>query len=201
MVYSRQRDLLITEPAHHIAMIETATQWVVDRYPQNSLHLVRALEWLDRIAPGSAGPVRLATLTHDMERAFPGPDQPVWNGNEDVEYYIAHSNRSARIVGAWLGEQAADAELIGQVEDLIKVHEFGGWPEADLVQAADSLSFLDVNIDLFLGFVRTGRFTAAQVQAKFDYSHNRIRIPQLRDLSLPMLERATARLRTELVNA
>jgi hypothetical protein len=175
-------------------MIETARQWVVDRYPQNSLHLVRALEWLDRIAPGSAEPVRLATLTHDMERAFPGPDQPVWNGNEDYDYYVAHSNRSARIVGEWLRERKADPELVRQVEELIKVHEFGGWPEADLVQAADSLSFLDVNIDLFLGFVKSGRFTAAQVQAKFDYSHNRIRIPWVRELSLPMLERATARL-------
>lgn len=175
-------------------MIETARQWVIDRYPYNSLHLVRSLEWLDRIAPGSAEPVRLATLTHDMERAFPGPDQPVWNGDEDLDYYVAHSNRSARIVGEWLREQRADPELIRQVEELIKVHEFGGWPEADLVQAADSLSFLDVNVDLFLGFVKSGRFTAAQVQAKFDHSHNRIRIPWVRDLSLPMLQRATARL-------
>ena len=194
MVHSRQRNLSAAEPADHKLMIEAATRWVVDRYPYNSLHLVRSLEWLDRIAPGSAEPVRLATLTHDMERAFPGPDQPVWNGDEDYDYYVAHSNRSARIVGEWLREQRADPELISQVEELIKVHEFGGWPEADLVQAADSLSFLDVNVDLFLGFVKSGRFTAAQVQAKFDYSHNRIRIPWVRDLSLPMLERATARL-------
>ena len=182
-------------------MIEIAQQWVVDRYPYNSLHLIRSLEWLDRIAPGSAEPVRLATLTHDMERAFPGPDQPVWNGNEDHDYYVAHSNRSARIVGDWLREQNADAELIRQVEELIKVHEFGGWTEANLVQAADSLSFLDVNVDLFLNFARTGRFSAAQVQAKFDYSHNRIRIPWVRELSLPMLERATARLNAQIVNA
>jgi hypothetical protein len=181
-------------------MIETATLWVIERYPQNSLHLVRALEWLDRIAPNSAEPVRLATLTHDMERAFPGPDQPVWNGDEDNDYYVAHSNRSARIVAAWLTEQSADPVLIRQTEDLIKVHEFGGWPEADLVQAADSLSFLDVNVDLFLGFLRSGRLTAAQVQAKFDYSHHRIRIPWVRDLSQPLLDRATARLRSELEN-
>lgn len=182
-------------------MIEAATQWVVDRYPYNSLHLIRSLEWLDRIAPGSAEPVRLATLTHDMERAFPGPDQPVWNGNEDHDYYVAHSNRSARIVGEWLREQNAEPDLVRQVEELIKVHEFGGWPEADLVQAADSLSFLDVNVDLFLNFAKTGRFSVAQVQAKFDYSHDRIRIPWVRELSLPMLERATARLNSEIVHA
>jgi hypothetical protein len=197
MVHSRRRDLSVAEQAHYNVMIEIASAWVIDKYPHNSLHLIRSLEWLDRIAPESAETVRLATLTHDMERAFPGPDQPVWNGDEDNDYYIAHSNRSARIVGEWLREQKAEGELIAAVEKLIKVHEFGGWPEADLVQAADSLSFLDVNIDLFLGFVRTRRFTAAQVQAKFDYSHNRIRIPWVRELSLPMLQSATARLNSE----
>lgn len=83
-------------------------------------------------------------------------------------------------VSDWLREQRANPEVTGQVDELIKVHEFGGWPEADLVQAADSLSFLDVNVDLFPGFVRTGHFTADQVQAKFEYSHNRIRIPWVR---------------------
>ena len=194
MVHSQRGDLPAAEQADHKPMIETATAWVLEKYPHNSLHLVRSLEWLDRIAPGSPDAVRLATLTHDMERAFPGPDQPVWSGDEDHDYYVAHSNRSARIVGAWLREQGVEEELIHDVEELIRVHEFGGWPEADLVQAADSLSFLDVNVDLFLGFLKTGRFTAAQVQAKFDYSHNRIRIPWVQELSLPMLRRATERL-------
>ena len=46
-----------------------------------------------------SGAVRLATLTHDMERAFPGPDQPVIKTLSDPEYERAHSVRSARIVG------------------------------------------------------------------------------------------------------
>ena len=175
-------------------LIETASQWVIEKYPYNSHHLIRSLEWLDRIAPGSHEAVRLATLTHDMERAFPGPDQPVWNGDEDKEYYIAHSHRSARIVGVWLRERGADGEAVRQVEELIEVHEFGGWTEANLVQAADSLSFLEVNVDLFLGFARSGRFTARQVQAKFNYSHDRIQIPWVRELALPLLEQATAKL-------
>jgi len=175
-------------------LIETASEWVVDKYKYNSRHLIRTLEWLDRIAPGSAETTRMAALTHDMERAFPGPDQPIWDGNENYEYYVAHSNRSARIVGDWLRQQQAPPAFVTEVEELIKVHEFGGWPEADLVQAADSLSFLDVNIDLFLGFAQSGRFTVDQVRAKFEYSHTRIRIPWVRELSAPMLERANAKL-------
>jgi hypothetical protein len=138
--------------------------------------------------------VRLATLTHDMERAFPGPDAPVWNGDEDYDYYVAHSNRSARIVGAWLRAAGCGEEFVRETEELIKVHEFGGWPEADLVQAADSLSFLDVNVDLFLGYALSGKYLYDQVRAKFLYSRDRIRIAWARELAQPLLDTALHRL-------
>lgn len=171
-----------------------AKQWVVEKYPYNSYHLLNSLEWLDRIAPGSREPVRLATLTHDMERAFPGPDQPVPRALVDAEYHAAHSARSARIVGEWLRAQGARDSLTSEVEALIRVHEDGGWPEANLVQAADSLSFLDCNIDLFLSKVREGKWSAADVRIKFDYSYDRIQVPGMKELALPMLQRANERL-------
>jgi hypothetical protein len=46
--------------------------------------------------------VRLAALTHDMERAFPGPDSPVLDSLDDPVYERLHSERSARIVTEWL---------------------------------------------------------------------------------------------------
>ena len=177
-----------------MSLIETAAKWVVDTYTYNHHHLTNSLEWLDRLAPGSPETMRIATLTHDMERAFPGPDMPVWSGDEDYDYYVAHSNRSARIVGEWLREQGCDTAFIEPVEALIKVHEFGGWPEADLVQAADSLSFLDVNVDLFLGFAKSGKFRPDQVRAKFIYSHDRIRIPWIQEIAKPMMDQALERL-------
>jgi hypothetical protein len=176
-------------------LMAAARQWVSDRYPYNREHLLRSLEWLDRVAPGSPEAVRLATLTHDMERAFPGPDQPHCAKLVDVEYERLHSERSARIVGDWLREQQAEPALVADVERLVRAHEVGGWPEADLVQAADSLSFLDVNIDMFLGFVRSGRFTLTDVRDKFEVSRDRIRVPHLRALAEPMAERALERLR------
>lgn len=181
-----------------MSLMETTISWVVEKYIYNSVHMVNSLEWLDKIAPGSPEHVRIATVTHDMERAFPGPDAPIWNGDEDYDYYVAHSNRSARIVGEWLRGQACDEAFVQEVEKLIKVHEFGGWPEADLVQAADSLSFLDVNVDLFLGFAKSGKFRPDQVRAKFVYSHDRIRIPWVQELAKPMMDRAVARLEKQL---
>src|SRR5262245_42698370 len=76
-------------------LMAATRQWVIDRYPYNRNHLLRALEWLDRVAPGSGEAVRLATLTHDMERAFPGPDQPHSPRFVDAECDRLHAERSA----------------------------------------------------------------------------------------------------------
>jgi Domain of unknown function (DUF4202) len=176
--------------------IEAAKQWVIEKYLYNRTHLLKSLEWLDRIAPGSTEAVRLATLTHDMERAFPGPDQPVAGPGKmnDPAYYVAHSERSARVVGAWLREQGLAQSLIDDVEKLIRAHEVGGWPEANFVQAADSLSFLETNIDLFLNMLTSGKRTYSEISEKFRETLERIQIPEARELALPMYEAAAARL-------
>ncbi len=175
-------------------LIEAAGRWVVERYPYNSRHLLRSLAWLDELAPGSRAAVRLAALTHDMERAFPGPDAVPRAGLADEAYYRAHSERSSRIVGQWLRAQSADERLVCDVEALILLHETGGSPEADLVQAADSLSFLETNVDLFLDMIRSGARTAEDVEAKFTYTYDRIQVPRARELARPLAERARDRL-------
>lgn len=176
------------------ALVEQARRWVVENYPYNRDHLLRALEWLDHLAPGAREAVRLATLTHDMERAFPGPDSPLMESLDDPVYEQLHSERSARIVADWLISHGASEQLTREVAALIIAHEVGGNHEADLVQAADRLSFLDTNVDLFLGFVESGRFSIDEVRTKFEHSYNRIRVPDAKALALPLYERADARL-------
>ena len=88
----------------------------------------------------------------------------------------------------------ASEQLTREVAALIVAHEVGGNHEADLVQAADRLSFLDTNVDLFLGFVESGRFSIDEVRTKFEHSYNRIRVPDAKALALPLYERADARL-------
>jgi hypothetical protein len=132
-------------------------------------------------------------LTHDMERAFGGPDAiPI--KMSDRAYEEAHSNRSARIVGEWLRANGARAELIDAVQRLIRVHEWGGSPDANLVQAADSMSFLETNIDLMVGFAKTGKYSPADVALKIDHMYERIQLPAARALARPMWEQAKARL-------
>lgn len=174
-------------------LIALGRQWVVENYPYNRTHLLKSLEWLDRIAPDASEAVRIATLTHDMERAFPGPDAIPIVMN-DRAYEKAHSDRSARIVGAWLRNNGADAAFVRQVETLVRVHEWGGSPDANLIQAADSLSFLETNIDLMLGFVKSGKYSIAQVAAKFDQTYDRIQVASAKEIARPMWQHAKARL-------
>jgi pyruvate,water dikinase len=174
-------------------LIQLGRLWVIEHYPYNSTHLLKSLEWVDRLAPDASEAVRLATLTHDMERAFGGPDAiPI--KMHDRAYEEAHSNRSARIVGEWLRANGASVELAADVESLIRVHEWGGSPDANLVQAADSLSFLETNIDLMLGFAKTGRFSRTDIALKFDQMFERIQVPTARELARPMWQQAKARL-------
>ena len=174
-------------------LVVLARSWVIEHYPYNRTHLVASLAWLDRLAPGAPEAVRLATLTHDMERAFPGPDAPPIVMN-DRAYEKAHSDRSARIVGDWLRENGAGTDLIEQVAALIRVHEWGGSAEANLVQAADSLSFLETNIDLMLSFLKNGRYSRTQIEKKFDETYDRIQVPEAKTIARPMWQQAKARL-------
>jgi hypothetical protein len=178
-----------------MSLIAVAERWVIEHYTTyNSRHLTQSLVWLDRLFPGSREAVRLATLTHDMERAFPGPDMPPIVQLNDPAYYRAHSERSARIVGAWLREQAADARLVSDVEALVRVHEVGGWPEANQVQAADSISFLETNVDLFLGFGRSRKYAWPDIKTKFQWMYDRMQIEPAREAAAPFLAAAQARL-------
>ena len=171
-----------------------ATEWVTQNY-SNAKHLVQTEAWLLLLLPTASQALRLAALTHDMERAFPGPDSPKAQGGVDHVYNRAHSERSATIVGAFLREQGVDEVLVEEVMKLIRVHEYGGWLEANLLQAADSLSFLEVNIGMFLQSIGEDEDRREQVRAKFDWMYERIQIEEARALALPLHAEALARLK------
>ena len=80
-----------------IALIQLGRLWVIDNYPYNSTHLLKSLEWVDRLAPDASEAVRLATLTHDMERAFGGPDAiPIKMSDRAYEEAHSESQRQNR---------------------------------------------------------------------------------------------------------
>jgi hypothetical protein len=185
---------------------DRAREWVRTNYQQGAQHLLQTEAWLQRLKPGASEALLLAALTHDMERAFPGPDSPSLDPKQGVDnpiYNIAHSERSARFVSAYLREQGASDEFIEQVARLIRAHEYGGDNDENFVQAADSLSFLEVNVDVFLGWMNASdeKWNADAVRAKFTWMYERIQVPQARTLARPMYQEAMRKLESRIARA
>jgi hypothetical protein len=74
------------------------------------------------------------------------------------------------------------------------VHEDRGWPEADVLRAADSLSFLETRAPLVVGWIESGRAAPERGAAKVRSSIERIKpdMTRARELAEPMLREALA---------
>jgi hypothetical protein len=175
---------------------QRASDWIAP-YSQ-AWHLARARDWVVHLDPDASLEVRLAVLTHDIERMFPnGPsiDKRTCRW-DDPDYLYAHASRSAEIVGVWLhGQGAAGRDVaLSELQRLITLHEFGGLESADVVQAGDSLSFLETLQDVVRQWVVSGECDATQARAKHQYMADRIRIPQARRIGERLLAQALASL-------
>jgi len=169
---------------------QAAEAWIAGYF--NERHLLRTRDWLLRLEPEAGDAARVAALTHDIERRVPGgprldPRVQAW---DDAGYLREHSERSARLVGEWLG----DVPVRPEVMRLIERHEIGGDPASDLLQAADSLSFLEVNAGRARAWVEEGRCDVAQAQAKLDWMRDRIRVDAARDQAERLHRRASQQL-------
>lgn len=171
---------------------ERALAWIEPYW--NAAHLRRTRDWLLELDAEAPEASRLAALTHDMERHFPGGpvDDLAVAPEEGMEYRRLHSERSARIVCAWLVDERAGPALVSDVERLILAHEVGGAADEDLLQAADSLSFLEVNIDLPARWAAEGRCGFERGVDQHRWMLERIRVPRARVLAEPLFERVKA---------
>ncbi len=174
-------------------LLDRARAWVAESHP-HAHHLERTRDWLLVLEPDASEPLQLAAVLHDIERAVPAQEprsQPAWPA---TDYNDWHQDRAMRVAAGWLGEQGADPVVLAETCALIRVHEDGGWHDADVVQAADSLSFLEVQVEMFLARVRSGVIGAGEAETKFRWMYERIRILRARELSEPMLQDALAQL-------
>ncbi len=179
--------------------VEVARAWVRERLPWQARHLERTYDWVLELEPGASEALVLAALTHDMERGYP-EGSPAWFEGcwADRLYRMAHSERSARIVGDFLRDQGVAESLVREVVRLIVAHEVGGWPDADVLQAADSLSFLETIQPVISKHLASGKLNAAGARAWLDFQFERVRLERARELGRPMLEKAKAELEREL---
>ena len=154
-------------------------------------HLLCTREWALRLRPHASLELRLAALLHDAERHFPGGPPSTPRQFDDPGYLFAHSIRSAEFVDSFLcADGEVDDEFRYRVCSLVLRHEVGGGAEADVLQAADSLSFLETLRWLTVQWVQTGRYSAEAAKAKHSWMLERIRPPEAVVFALPLYEQA-----------
>jgi kynurenine formamidase len=178
-------------------LFRRAHAWVLEVHP-HARHLERTVDWAVALEPGASEAVRIAAVTHDIERAFPDR-QAGWDSAtswDDPLYNRWHQDRCADMVAAWLREQDAEPALVDEVDGLVRNHEDGGWPEADLVQAADSISFLETMVGVVAGWVQSGRAPRKRAAGKLRHSLERIApsLPRAREEGAPLLAAGLQRL-------
>lgn len=179
------------------ALEERAERWIEEVHP-HARHLVRARDWVLVIDPDASEAVRIAAVLHDVERAFPDETStwdPAGDWN-DPGYLRWHQDRCAAYAATWLTEQGAEPALTAEVERLVLMHEAGGWAEADVLQAADSLSFLETLTSITLAWVRRG-IPAEHARAKLQHMADRIAVPAARAEAEPLLRQALKDLAAE----
>jgi len=169
-----------------------AEAWIEGYF--NARHLIRTRDWVLTLDPEADDALRIAALTHDIERREPGGPRldPATQGWDDAAYLREHSERSAAIVGEWLAGRRAPRALAEAVGELIRRHETGGSPAADVLQAADSLSFLEVNAGRARAWVKEGRCTLPQARAKLDWMLERVAVARARERAVALHARAVA---------
>lgn len=158
-------------------------------------HLDRTLHWLLVLEPGASEAVQLAAVLHDIERAFEPDDVPPDSTDPASSAYREwHQERSARVAVEWLVSQGGPPGVVEEVGRLVRVHEDGGWAEADVLQAADSIAFFEVQVDLFTEMVRDGELSRAAARRKFTWMFERVRLSRAREIAAPMLTAGLARI-------
>lgn len=157
-------------------LIEKVEKWVEGIY-SNADHLIRTGYWVRKLELSASDALIIAAITHDVERRFiedRNPPVDEFGSNWDNPVYKKwHSERSAKFVSNFLKKEGASKGLVNGVAKLISHHEDGGWNEADILRDADSLSFLEVNVDKFISWIPE-RVSKEGVKEKFDYMFNRI---------------------------
>ena len=124
------------------------------RVPEDAAHAENVLKWVHIFCGNPDEAMIFAALAHDIDRADKGTKARRSDFNNYDDFKAAHAANSAEILGNILRKCGADPVMTDKACTLVRMHETGGCPEADILKNADSLSFFEVNLPYY--FKREG---------------------------------------------
>ncbi|MEA2108090.1 MAG: DUF4202 family protein [Pseudomonadota bacterium] len=162
------------------------------------LHLERTVNWLLELYPEADEALLIAGISHDIERAF--REEKVYrkmfnsdSGFLDSSFLDYHQQRSAKIIFDFLQSLNCPTAMSKKVFHLVSHHETGGDFETDLLKDADSLSFFQTNVDLFVT-IKVKESSVDKVKNKFIWMFERISTLKAKDICSSFYQDAMARL-------
>ena len=118
--------------------------------PEDSRHAENVLEWVLRLDPDADEALQIAALAHDIERAVGERKVRRADVADYDAFKAAHAANSAAVLREVLGEAQVEPTIGEEACRLVEAHEAGGDPRSDLLKDADSLSFFEINLPLYL---------------------------------------------------
>lgn len=144
-------------------------------YKEHIKHLKRTVYWVKKLKSNTDEALLIAALSHDIGTVYR------WKKIQkelhqmkftDKKLIERHQKECARIIEKFLRKQGADLKIIDRVKMLVSKHEEGGNPDQNLLKDADSISFFENNIPIFLNMAK--KIGKEKVKQKFDWMYNRI---------------------------
>ena len=158
-------------------------------------HLERTVYWVKRLKPDADEALLIAAFAHDIQTAYHWKklQREIYKTKFiDKERLKKHQEEGAEIIGEFLEKQGANPEIINRVKTLISKHEEGGNEDQSLLKDADSISFLENNVAMFLKRVKdVGK---EKVRQKFDWMYNRITSEKAKNIARPWYQKAISNL-------
>ena len=159
--------------------------------PGHLKHLERTVYWVKKLEEDPSEAILIAAYSHDADHAKRWKNSDPYEPHEvkkkdftDRVKLREHQERGAEIVKNFLEEKEAPNNLIKKVGKLISRDEFGGNREQDVVKDADSLSFLENNVENFLDY-SGNKFRKKDIEEKFDWMYNRISSEEAKEIAKP----------------
>ena len=165
-------------------------------YKEHIKHLERTVYWVKKLKPDADEALLIAALSHDIGTAQEWKkirkelQQTKFTDKKLIE---RHQKECARIIEEFLRKQGANPEIIDRVKMLVSKHEEGGNADQNLLKDADSISFFENNVPIFLNLAK--KIGREKVKQKFDWMYNRITSEKARRIAKKWYNKAIKDLR------
>ena len=159
-------------------------------------HLKRTLYWVLQLNPDADEAMQIAAYAHDIERAFrEKTDHELKHLSFKDPFFLKdHPEKGAEIIGNLLSQNGAPSTLVDRVKMLISAHEVGGNDDQNILQSADTISFLEDQgkVDRFIA--RTKDQGKEIIKEKFQWMYERAQLPAAKKIVEPFYREAMRKL-------